>query len=360
MVSRLIIAAAGSGKTQTLIEQALSVDNASVLITTYTDKNVDEICNRIVDIKGFIPSNISVIPWFTYLLRNFVRPYQSYFNKERVKGIMMVGGQSTNRISSQKKEFYFDSNNNIYSDKIAFFANKCIDKYDGLPLTILTKLYQYIFIDELQDMAGHDLEHIKKLILFNRIPIFCVADPRQCVFVVSQSQKNKNKSRSNLISFFLTKEFKNILLIDESSKNTNYRCTADICELSNSLYPQLPQVLCGNLLVKDHMGVFFVRKSDIPKYMETYRPMQLCKDKNAPTNKRYAQLTFGKSKGTTFDRVIIYPTKTMLDFFIRGKDLKQQTRAQLYVALTRARFSVAIIYDYPNNITHRIIKLYQP
>ena len=272
----------------------------------------------------------------------------------------MVGGQSARGISANKTSYYFDSNNNIYSDKIATFSNLCIKRYNNQPLEILSKIFQYIFIDELQDMSGHDLEHVKKLILFNKIPIFCVADPRQSVFVISQSQKNKKKSRSNLISFFREKEFENILMIDETSKNTNYRCVADICELSNSLYPQLPQVQCGNHDVDEHMGVFFVRKTDISMYLRTYKPMQLCKDKNAKTDKQLKQLTFGKCKGTTYDRVIIYPTNTMIDFLTRDIPLKDVTKAQLYVAITRARLSVAIIYDYPDDSSHDIIQKYEP
>ena len=41
-MSKLIIAAAGSGKTETLVNMALH-EQRPVLITTYTDNNVEEI-----------------------------------------------------------------------------------------------------------------------------------------------------------------------------------------------------------------------------------------------------------------------------------------------------------------------------
>lgn len=57
-------------------------------------------------------------------------------------------------------------------------------------------------------------------------------------------------------------------------------------------------------------------------------------------------LTFGRSKGLGFDRVIVYPTKEMMDWLKNPQSaLKAETRAKLYVALTRARHSVAVVYD---------------
>jgi DNA helicase-2/ATP-dependent DNA helicase PcrA len=56
---------------------------------------------------------------------------------------------------------------------------------------------------------------------------------------------------------------------------------------------------------------------------------------------------FGASKGKTFDRVLIYPTKDMLDWINdNNKNLKSVVRAKFYVAITRARFSVGIVYDF--------------
>ena len=57
-------------------------------------------------------------------------------------------------------------------------------------------------------------------------------------------------------------------------------------------------------------------------------------------------LTFGRSKGLGFDRVIIYPTKEMMDWLKDAQSaLKAETRAKLYVGLTRARHAVAVVYD---------------
>ena len=47
------------------------------------------------------------------------------------------------------------------------------------------------------------------------------------------------------------------------------------------------------------------------------------------------------------DRVLIYPTGTMRKWMIdHSKKLQPKTRSQFYVAITRASYSVGIVFDY--------------
>jgi DNA helicase II / ATP-dependent DNA helicase PcrA len=57
----------------------------------------------------------------------------------------------------------------------------------------------------------------------------------------------------------------------------------------------------------------------------------------------YRALNIGLSKGRTFARVLVFPTKTMIEYLIENdpSTLKQQTKSKLYVAITRAKHSVA-------------------
>ena len=55
-------------------------------------------------------------------------------------------------------------------------------------------------------------------------------------------------------------------------------------------------------------------------------------------------LNFGKSKGLSLDRVVIYPSAPMVNWLMdNDAELTQAARAKLYVGLTRARNSVAIV-----------------
>ncbi len=57
-------------------------------------------------------------------------------------------------------------------------------------------------------------------------------------------------------------------------------------------------------------------------------------------------LNFGESKGMTFDRVLIFPHKKGGDWLKSGNfDYIEKSAAKLYVGVTRARYSVAFVYD---------------
>ena len=57
-------------------------------------------------------------------------------------------------------------------------------------------------------------------------------------------------------------------------------------------------------------------------------------------------MNFGDSKGCTFDRVIIYPTAPMLKWLLNHENLLEgQSKSKLYVAVTRAKYSVGIVVE---------------
>lgn len=61
----------------------------------------------------------------------------------------------------------------------------------------------------------------------------------------------------------------------------------------------------------------------------------------------YAVINMGEVKGLIYDRVLIYPTGTMRNWMMdHSKKLQRKTRFQFYVAITRARYSVGIVFDY--------------
>jgi DNA helicase II / ATP-dependent DNA helicase PcrA len=85
---------------------------------------------------------------------------------------------------------------------------------------------------------------------------------------------------------------------------------------------------------------------DVPTYVEKFQPTVLRWDRDSDTQGLQA-MNFGLSKGSTFDRVLIFPPKTIVTYLI-SKDvskLRPKTLAHLYVAVTRARHSVAFVVD---------------
>ena len=76
--NRAVIAAAGSGKTEYIIGRALEAPTFQrVLITTYTTRNCDQIFGRIQTANGCTLPHVSVQGWFSFLINQAARPYQS-------------------------------------------------------------------------------------------------------------------------------------------------------------------------------------------------------------------------------------------------------------------------------------------
>ena len=90
-----------------------------------------------------------------------------------------------------------------------------------------------------------------------------------------------------------------------------------------------------------------MKENDIRAYIEKYEAIQLIWDrKNKIYLKNNAFYNIGISKGKSFNRVLIYPTKDMVTWLSNAETmLKDETRAKLYVAITRARYSVAFVVN---------------
>lgn len=345
MSNKLVIAAAGAGKTTYLVNQALGINNAGVLITTYTDANEAEIRSKFVEKNKFIPTNLTVQTWFSFLLQHGVRPYQRYFFNYDIKGINLINGQSAQYVrESDIEKHYFDKQHRIYSDKISKFLLKCNNASGGKVIKRLSQIHSHIFIDEVQDLAGHDLELLKVLFV-SGINILLVCDPRQGTYSTNNSQKNKQFAKSDILHFFEDSTIE--IEKDDTSLTTNYRSIATICDLSNKIFPDHSTTQSGNTHTTGHDGIFLVRPKDVDSYLSDYEPLQLRWNIRTKVNENYPIMNFGESKGLSFDRVLIYPTTPFMNWLKENTStLAPESRSKLYVAITRARYSVAFVYDF--------------
>nr|MCA8836045.1 ATP-dependent helicase [Pseudomonadota bacterium] len=200
-------------------------------------------------------------------------------------------------------------------------------------------IYKYVCVD----LSGYDFCFLE--LLFNSdINILLVGDPRQSTYLTSNSPKNKQYAGFGITNFFQKIE---CLVIDEESLIVNHRSIPDICDFSNKLFPDYIQTQSGNTTTSGHDGVFLVRKKDVGQYLEQYNPTQLRYNKKTNTNDAFEAMNFGNSKGLSFDRVLIYPTGGIEKWLKNNKPLDSPTTlSKLYVAITRAQYSVAFVYDY--------------
>lgn len=334
--NKVIIACAGSGKTTSIVEEALKLKGNKVLITTYTNENLDQIKTYFIEKNGCIPSNFSVQSWFSFLLQEGVRPYQNHMtDQKRAQSIFF----QTKSSRYHKKDNYLTSSNAIYSNKVSEFVYECDQKTEGLISRRLEKIYDYILIDELQDFAGYDL-NLLEIFFKTDITIAAVGDPRQATFSTNNAQKNRQHRKSDIYSWLKEKEQSQSITIEE--KNNCHRCNQQICDFADGLFPDLPKTKSKNNCTTGHDGIFYILHNEVENYINEHDPVILRYDKRTDTL-NYAAINIGLSKGRTYKRVLIFPTKPMLEY-LKTKDVaKAGDKTKLYVAVTRANFSVAFV-----------------
>ncbi len=382
--NKLMIAAAGSGKTAYLIDRACELQEGLVLITTYTEANEAAIRRSIIKKNGYVPSNVKIQKWFSFLLQHGLRPYQSVLNEsihyENI-GFFLTNeksGKKTDRHGNPidvngrpmywaEKDFrkhYFTNTFAIYSDKLSKFVFKCNEKSENQVIDRISRIFSHIFIDEVQDLAGYDLELIK-LFFQSSSSVLLVGDPRQVTYLTHHSEKFEKYSNGLIKEFIKNELGKKIQCeVDEDTLNVSHRNNQRICNYSAKLYPSLPvpnECSCRKCRedVTNHEGVFLVKPSDVENYLATYNPMQLRWSSSIECNQNFQRMNFGESKGLSFDRVLIYPTAEMVKWVKdNNSKLSNETRAKFYVGITRARRSASIVLEYSQNDAFEGIEKY--
>lgn len=342
-VNRIIISAAGGGKTTRVVDQALVSDQGVTALVTYTRNNIREIEQKVYERCPSVPSHIEVVSWYSFLLREMARPYRAVLHPKRIDGIHWVEGKSVPYVpQTNTSGHYFLNGTKVYSDKLAKLICECERLSGGAVLRRLKQRYGHIIIDEIQDMAGYDLD-LLEMILKAGIPVTFVGDHRQATIATNNAAKNKAFAGAGIIAKF--EEWQKADLVSIEYECHTHRCNQSIADLGDSFFPSEPKTQSLNTTVTGHDGVFIVKAADVDAYAGQFAPKVLrysASTKCAP----YQAMNFGEAKGMTFDRVLIFPHGKAQNW-IKSGDLSYvaKTVTKMYVGVTRARYSVAFVYD---------------
>ena len=239
--------------------------------------------------------------------------------------------------------YFFAGGDLIYTDKIAKFAIRCEEASGQRVTGRLRRVYTDLFIDECQDLAGWDWNWIE-LLLKSGIRITLVGDPRQSILSTNLASKNKQFRRAGVT--VLLEKWKDRGLCEIETWSVTRRCNRPICEFTNLLWPEMDEMTPLADVRTGHDGVFLVAESAVDQYIRRFQPQVLRrqKKKKAPAYE-LAGMNFGVAKGMECDRVLIVPTEAIRKFLKTG-DLKHlNEKDRLHVAVTRARHSVAFVFE---------------
>ena len=341
------ISAAGSGKTTRICKDALvAVENSrkKALIVSYTNRGVEAIENAIKSNNGgILSSRIDIKTWYVFVLNDLLRPYQitiDGINTNEIKGLNFEQNPYDKYHAKGTRARYLDKTSNVKSDVASEMAYVIMCRTKGVPLKRLFGIYSHIYIDELQDMSGSDLNVINELLKLGD-NIVCCGDHRQATFCTNKSKKNKQFSGKNLLTY-CSRAAEN-MKVSVETELISHRFNRSICSFANTLFPDdsSNDMASDMRELKGHDGVFVISAEDENSYYETFHPQVLRYAKNTLTE--YESINFGASKGLTFDRVLIKPNKKLLAFLLNGEKLDSPHK--YYVAVTRPRYSLTFVVE---------------
>lgn len=323
-----------------LVRQALARPRRRIAILTYTLENLEEIRRSFEHHAGTIPPHVTLYSWYSFLLRECIRPYQAVLCAQpRVESILFVEGVTDNRAPRTQVVRHYLAGHRMYSDRATDFAVRCNDLTNGKVVERLAAMYDEVYIDEIQDLAGYDLDLVERL-LTSGIEVTLVGDTRQATYATNHSPRNRQYRGTAMTALFQAWEARNLCQIRH--RVVSHRCGQSLCDMADALYPLMPRTESGNADVTGHDGIYVVAPEQVSQYYEEFVPTVLRYDRRQACD-GLPSINFGQSKGRTYSRVLVFPNGPLVQFLRTGNGSAISSPAKYYVALTRARHSLAFV-----------------
>ncbi|MFP1742906.1 DNA helicase UvrD [Lonsdalea quercina] len=332
MDKSVIFAVAGSGKTSRLV--AKLDEEQSFLIITYTDSNYDNLRSKIIQRFGYFPANVTLYTYFKFLHGFCYRPFLR--SKKNTKGVTFKLPPTYPRYALTDEQRYMSSSRWLYANRIA----KLIEQSDlvGAVVERMEKYFDVVFVDEVQDFAGHDFNFLME-ISAAKLNITFVGDFFQHTFDTSRDG-NVNASLHNDYATYKARFKTAMLKVDTDSLKKSHRCSKSVCDF-----------------ITEKIGIAIEAHDDrksVVKYEENpdavlaiYEDPETVKlfYKEHYKYACYSQ-NWGASKGIDrYQDVCVVLSPANVKAWQNGSfcDINAATRNKLYVACSRARGNLTFI-----------------
>lgn len=332
MDKSVVFAVAGSGKTTHLVS---NLDEAHrFLIVTYTEANYDNLRSKIIQRFGYFPANITLYTYFRFLHGFCYRPFLRA--KKDTHGVTFKLPLSFPRYSLTDDRRYVSSNRQLYANRLAKFIEQ--SNLMGAVVARLEKYFDVLYIDEVQDFAGHDFNFLMA-ISAAKLKVTLVGDFYQHTFDTSRDG-NVNASLHSDYNAYQARFKVAKLMVDTDSLKKSRRCSKSVCDFVTEKI--------GITIHSHDERESVVRYEDDPAAVlalyEDPRTVKLFYKEHHKYN-CYSQ-NWGASKGV--DRyqdvcVVLNPGNVKAWHNGGFRDINAETRNRLYVACTRARGNLTFI-----------------
>ena len=332
MDKELVLATAGSGKTTEIINK-LNKEN-KILLITYTDANYDILKNKVIEKFKEIPNNIKIYTYFSFLYSVCFAPLKRNWD---IRGLDFRD-INNKYLKKENIEYYLNKRNRkMYHRRLASFCNKqLIDEIKNR----LEKYFDIIYVDEVQDFAGHDFNFLLNILEAN-VKFFMVGDYYQHTYDSSQDGNvniNLYKNYDKYINMF---KQKNIAINIDLLKKRK-RCSATVCKfIKNKIGINIESDKKNETIVKE-----IDTNEEILKIIENKKIVKLFYNNHIKYNIENTN-NWGNSKGETYKDVCVILNDNTYKMYKKNmlNKLPQQTKNKLYVACSRTKNNLYFIEE---------------
>ncbi len=350
--AKFFLARAGSGKSYFATNLNRELENKHVLFITYTNMNT-QVLLRYLRKSPINFKSKRVENWNEFLMNNFLMPYkQNYLKKLKIKEFL---GISWARDAWQKKT-WTDEKNNLFGYKCSYLLDH-IPELVGEGCNRLARFYDYIIIDEFQDITGYDIIFLKGIMntlkqtslmfhLFGDIYQSNVQYTNTAMLIHNMEDiENEEK--------FIKKKYGEDIEIDRTTLEKSRRIGIGVSNFINKYMHIKIEAYESNMST-----VFPSEITKIPSTTDKIENIFKKVDKILVYNRRSLKkvykkfenkcINWGYSKGETYEgEIAVVLTKSIYEKLRSGQDLHDMatgTFTKFYVALTRSKSSVYLVY----------------
>lgn len=331
MDNDIVLAVAGSGKTRLLIDRLNAEERFAII--TFTNNNENNLKRRIIEKFGCIPSNIHIFTYFSFLYSFCFKPFMLFLTD--ANGISFE--PCRNKYAADWDR-YIDKFGRVYSNRLAKFIES--ERFGDMVSERLSKYFDVVMIDEIQDFAAHDFNFLK----------YFISARSSCLFVGDFYQHTFDTSRDGVVNKNLHTSLEGYvarvrglgLSVDQTTLNSSYRCSPTICEFIQSklgieIASQRGDPTELEFVDNDGRIIDLYRDPATVKLFYRDASKHTCLSRN-----------WGASKGEDdfMDVCIVLNGETHKKFVAdQLAQLNPQTRNKLYVAMSRARRAVYFVEE---------------
>ena len=334
MDKRVILAAAGSGKTSHIVDE-LSTEKR-FLIVTYTNANYSNLQKKIhKKYNGVWPANITLMGYFTFLYRFCYKPFLA--DKVKAKGLLYEPCPVKGAKQGEQR-YYKSCGRYLYSNRLALLLEK--QRVLGDVKERITTYFDEFIIDEVQDIAGRDFTFLEHL-MSAPCNILLVGDFYQHTFDTSRDG-NTNSSLFSDKSKYENRFRRQGITVDNTTLINSWRCSKNVCKYVRE---NIGIDIYSNRSDTDNTSIEYISDVNVARRIITDNQIIKLHYRNCCKFGPYHR-NWGDTKGEDcYQDVCVLLNKETLDKYRKSKlrELAPSTKNRLYVAITRARGNVFLI-----------------